>query len=138
MYSSRIDESKNLDNEEIIPNVGFTLDRAAIHLAKGNIYCHKQNGDQFELIELADFNQALFKSIETLRVELLSIHDFENLPNPNGTVINVDSECISDEDWEKAQKKYFAIQPLIAQKKAIEVLMVMREELKRAVLQVEH
>ncbi|MBE0442127.1 MULTISPECIES: Mu transposase C-terminal domain-containing protein [unclassified Psychrobacter] len=117
MYSSRIDESKNLDNEEIIPNVGFTLDRAAIHLAKGNIYCHKQNGDQFELIELADFNQALFKSIETLRVELLSIHDFENLPNPNGTVINVDSECISDEDWEKAQKKYFAIQPLIAQKK---------------------
>ena len=37
MYSSRIDESKNLDNEEIMQNAGFTLDRAVIHLAKGNI-----------------------------------------------------------------------------------------------------
>lgn len=101
-------------DEYIAPNVGFYLDRAAIHLAKGNIYQHKKTGKQFELIELMDFNQILVKSLETLKIETLSIHDLENITNPDGSIIHIDSECISDEDWDKAQKKYFAIQPLIS------------------------
>lgn len=59
-------------------------------------------------------NQALFKDLSTLKNELISIHELENATSSDGTLVNVDIECISDSDWEKAQKKYLAIKPLLS------------------------
>lgn len=102
------------DTDEDVEISGIKLKRGALQLASGNIYSHKTTDVQYKMIELIDMNQALFKNLSTLKNELISIHDLENTTNPQGTIINVDAEYISDADWEKAQSKYLAIKPLLS------------------------
>ena len=102
------------DADEALEISGIKLKRGALHLGIGKIYNHKTTGIQYEMLELLDMNQALFKNLSTLKNELISIHGLENATSAdNNELLNVDAEYISDADWEKAQSKYLAIKPLL-------------------------
>ncbi len=103
------------DTDETLEISGIKLKRGALHLGIGKIYNHKTTGIQYEMLELLDLNQALFKNLSTLKNELISIHGLENATSADDNeLLNVDAEYISDADWEKAQSKYLAIKPLLS------------------------
>jgi putative transposase len=80
----------------------------------GGIYRNKTDDDEYQLIEyLDDLNQAVFKNLQTLRNQVLSIHDFDNVIDGANTSVVIDLNDIGDDEWQEAQKKYLAITPLI-------------------------
>lgn len=103
----------NIVNESI-NSPGTAIKRGALHLSIGNVYSHKDTEIQYEMIEIIDLNQGLFKNLSTLTNELVSIHVLENVTNSNNVSINIDAESISDSDWKKAQHKHLIIEPLLS------------------------
>lgn len=92
---------------------GFGIWREAVHLTTGGIYRHKNTDHEYQLLHLIDSNQATFKNLKTLRNEILSVHDFNNVRSKQGASVQVHADEISDADWKKAQKRYMAIKPLM-------------------------
>ena len=103
----------NIVNKSINSS-GTAIKRGALHLSIGNIYSHKDTEIQYEMVEIIDLNQGLFKNLSTLTNELVSIHSLENVTNSNNVSINIDAESISDSDWKKAQHKHLIIEPLLS------------------------
>lgn len=93
--------------------VGISIQREALHLTLGGVYKNKSNGQEYQLIEFVDTNQSLFKNLTTLKTELLSVLLFTNVQHNRQSIVSVDVDAISDEDWKKAQQKLVAIQPLL-------------------------
>lgn len=88
--------------------------RNHIQMVLGGIYRNKTDDDEYQLIEyLDDLNQAVFKNLQTLRNQVLSIHDFDNVIDGANTSVVIDLNDIGDDEWQEAQKKYLAITPLI-------------------------
>lgn len=88
--------------------------RNHIQMVLGGIYRNKTDDDEYQLIEyLDDLNQAVFKNLQTLRNQVLSIHDFDNVTDGTNTSVVIDLNDIGDNEWQEAQKKYLAITPLI-------------------------
>ncbi|MGP5687075.1 Mu transposase C-terminal domain-containing protein [Psychrobacter glacincola] len=88
--------------------------RDHIQMVLGGIYRNKADNDEYQLIEyLDDLNQAVFKNLQTLRNQVLSIHDFDNVIDGANTSVVIDLNDIGDDEWQEAQKKYLAITPLI-------------------------
>ncbi|MGP5790096.1 Mu transposase C-terminal domain-containing protein [Psychrobacter celer] len=88
--------------------------RDHIQMVLGGIYRNKTDNDEYQLIEyLDDLNQAVFKNLQTLRNQVLSIHDFDNVIDGANTSVVIDLNDIGDDEWQEAQKKYLAITPLI-------------------------
>lgn len=102
-------EKADLDDD----SKSFSLLRDAIQLSIGAVYKHKQSGDEYQLLEFIDYHQALFKNLLTLQNEVLSIHLFQNVAHSGNSAILLDIDEIGDDNWKKAQKKLFAIKPLI-------------------------
>lgn len=98
------------DNDE---NVGIGIKRGAIQLNIGGIYKSKTDSQEYQLLEFIDLSKALFKNLTTLRTDILSIHDFENVVGKSNVSLLVDINNISDKDWEIAQKRYDAIKPIV-------------------------
>lgn len=92
---------------------GIYINRGAIRLSIGGIYRQKDTNQEYQLVEFVDANQGLFKNLQTLKVQLLSIHQFDNIHDENHAVMRLDVDAISDKDWEKAQIKYTAIEPFL-------------------------
>lgn len=88
--------------------------RNHIQMVLGGIYRNKTDDDEYQLIEyLDDLNRAVFKNLQTLRNQVLSIHDFDNVIDGANTSVVIDLNDIGDDEWQEAQKKYLAITPLI-------------------------
>lgn len=102
------------DIENLNCSVGFSIERSHIRINKGSIYLNTIDKVEYQLIEVIDINQCLFKNLNTNENKLMSIHEFRNVIKNDGTNVCIDSNLISDEDWEKAQFKYEAIQPLLS------------------------
>lgn len=100
--------------ENLNCSVGFSIERSHIRINKGSIYLNTIDKVEYQLIEVIDINQCLFKNLNTNENKLMSIHEFRNVIKNDGTNVCIDSNLISDEDWEKAQFKYEAIQPLLS------------------------
>lgn len=90
------------------------LKRDYIQMAMGGLYVNKTDKKEYLLVEfLEDINQAVFKDLSTLSNHVLSVHDFENSVSESNVSVIVDLNEISDKDWQKAQRKYLAIKPLL-------------------------
>ncbi|MDY3306781.1 hypothetical protein [Psychrobacter sanguinis] len=90
------------------------LKRDYIQMAIGGLYVNKTDKKEYLLVEfLEDINQAVFKDLSTLSNHVLSVHDFENSVSESNVSVIVDLNEISDKDWQKAQRKYLAIKPLL-------------------------
>lgn len=88
--------------------------RDHIQMVLGGIYRNKTDNDEYQLIEyLDDLNQAVFKNLQTLKNQVLSIHDFDNVTDSANTSVVIDLNDIGNDEWQEAQKKYLAITPLI-------------------------
>ena len=111
----------NDDYKLVNENLGVQVDhhydnieRNYIQMSLGGVYRRKSNSEEYQLMEyLEDINQAVFKNLSNLRNEVLSVHDFGNITDKKDVSVQVDLNDISDKDWQKAQKKYLAIKPLI-------------------------
>ena len=57
------------DTDEALEISGIKLKRGALHLGIGKIYNHKTTGIQYEMLELLDMNQALFKNLSGIRLD---------------------------------------------------------------------
>ena len=110
------------NNDELIDkNFGLQVDhhfdnieRNYIRMSLGGVYRRKSDNEEYQLIEyLEDINQAVFKNLSSLKNEVLSVHDFRNITNKSDVSVLVDLNEISDEDWQKAHKKYLVIKPLM-------------------------
>ena len=109
------------DFETLNENLGVEVDhhydaieRDYVQMSLGGIYRKKSDDEEYQLIEyLEDINQAVFKHLSSLKNQVLSVHDFKNVTTKSDVLIQVDINDISDEDWQKAQKKYLAIKPLV-------------------------
>lgn len=95
-------------------SAGFSIERSHIKINKGSIYLNTIDNIEYQLIEVIDINQGLFKNLQTNENKLKSIQEFRNVIKNDGANISIDSNLISDEDWEKAQFKYEAIQPFLS------------------------
>ncbi|MGP5495003.1 Mu transposase C-terminal domain-containing protein [Psychrobacter celer] len=113
-----------LDTEIVTKPIGLRMSshfdtnskysRDHIQMVLGGIYRNKTDNDEYQLIEyLDDLNQAVFKNLQTLRNQVLSIHDFDNVIDGANTSVVIDLNDIGDDEWQEAQKKYLAITPLI-------------------------
>lgn len=113
-----------LDTEIVTKPIGLRMSshfdtsskysRDHIQMVLGGIYRNKADNDEYQLIEyLDDLNQAVFKNLQTLRNQVLSIHDFDNVIDGANTSVVIDLNDIGDDEWQEAQKKYLAITPLI-------------------------
>ena len=102
------------DIENLNRSVGFSIERSHIRINKGSIYLNTIDNVEYQLIEVIDINQCLFKNLNTSENKLMSIHEFRNVIKNDGTNVSIDSNLISDEDWEKAQFKYESIQPILS------------------------
>ncbi|NNP77810.1 transposase [Acinetobacter sp. Ac_3412] len=100
--------------ENLNCSVGFSIERSHIRINKGSIYLNTIDNVEYQLIEVIDINQCLFRNLQTNENKLMSINEFRNVIKHDGANISIDSNLICDEDWEKAQFKYEAIQPLIS------------------------
>lgn len=90
------------------------IERDYIQMTLGGVYKRVSDDKEYQLVEyLDDINQAVFKDLSTLRNNVLSVHEFRNVTSGSDVSVQVDLNEISDEDWQKAQKKYLAIKPLI-------------------------
>lgn len=94
-------------------NFVMPIERSAVTLSIGRIYKNRKNGQDYQLLELIDINQALFKNLTTLVNEVASIHDFSNKGITSYNSFQIDADEISDDDWKNAQRKLEAIQPFI-------------------------
>lgn len=98
----------------IHPRYHSRLGRGRIILQKGNIYVHREDGEQYELIEYLDEDaQVMIRNIHTRQSKIASIHQLENLKVNEREDISIDLSAISDEYWEKALEKYEMIKPLL-------------------------
>lgn len=97
------------DSEDFV----MPIERSVVTLTIGGVYKSRKNGQDYQLLELIDINQALFKNLTTLFNEVASIHDFSN--KNTGSYINfqIDADEISDDDWKNAQRKLEAIKPFV-------------------------
>lgn len=106
-----------LDEKKLGVEVGHHFDaieRDYVQMTLGGVYKRNSSGQEYQLLEyLEDINQAVFKNLSTLKNSVLSVHDFKNVRSKSDVSVQVDLNEISDEDWQKAQKKYLAIKPLI-------------------------
>ena len=100
--------------ENLNRSIGFSIERSHIRINKGSIYLNTIDNVEYQLIEVIDINQCLFKNLQTNENKLMSIHEFRNVIKHDGANVSIDSNLICDEDWEKAQFKYEAIQPLLS------------------------
>lgn len=104
-------------NENLGIQVGHhydAIERDYVQMSLGGMYKKKSDNEEYQLIEyLEDINQAVFKHLSSLKNYVLSVHDFKNVTTERDVLVQVDINDISDEDWQKAQKKYLAIKPLI-------------------------
>lgn len=90
------------------------LGRGRIILQKGNVYVHREDGEQYELLEYLDEDaQVMIRNIHTRQSKIASIHQLENLKVNEREDISIDLSAISDEYWEKALEKYEMIKPLL-------------------------
>lgn len=90
------------------------LQRGRIILKKGNIYLHRDDGNQYELIEYLDENaQVMIRNLHTRKSKIASIYQLENIKINEREDISVDLSTIDEDYWEKALKKYEAIKPLL-------------------------
>lgn len=88
--------------------------RDTIQMVLGGIYRNKTDNQEYQLIEyLTDLNEAVFKNLQTLTNKVLSIHNFNNVKNSSNVSVVVDLNSIGDDEWQEAQRKYFAITPII-------------------------
>ena len=94
-------------------NFVMPIERSVVTLSIGRIYKNRKNGQDYQLLELIDINQALFKNLTTLVNEVASIHDFSNKGITSYNSFQIDADEISDDDWKNAQRKLEAIQPFI-------------------------
>lgn len=112
------EDKDDLINEKLGFKVGHhydSIERDYVQMLLGGIYKNRSEGQDYQLIEyLEDINQAVFKNLSTLRNHILSVHDFKNVTTESNISVQVDLNDISDEDWQKAQKKYLAIKPLMS------------------------
>ena len=113
-----------LNNEVVTKPIGLRMSthfdtsspysRNHIQMVLGGIYRNKSDNDEYQLIEyLDDLNQAVFKNLQTLSNQVLSIHDFDNVTDGASTSFVIDLNDIGDDEWQEAQKKHLAITPLI-------------------------
>lgn len=91
-----------------------SIERDYIQMTLGGVYKRVSDNKEYQLVEyLENINQAVFKNLSTLKNNVLSVHEFRNVTSVSDVSVQVDLNEISDEDWQKAQKKYLAIKPLI-------------------------
>lgn len=110
------DENIELQDDKELNNLeskGVTINRGTLSLTVGGIYKHQGTAQEYQLIEFVDASQALFKNLETLKTQLLSIHQFDNIHDENHAVMRLDIDSISDKAWGRAQAKYAAIEPFL-------------------------
>lgn len=100
--------------ENLNCSAGFSIERSHIKINKGSLYLNTIDSAEYQLLEVIDTNQGLFKKLNTNENKLMSIQEFRNVIKYDGTNVSIDSNLISDESWEKAQFKYEAIQPLLS------------------------
>lgn len=89
------------------------IERSVVNLTIGGLYKSRKNGQDYQLLEIIDINQALFKNLTTLINEVASIHDFSNKNTRSYTSFQIDADEISDDDWKNAQRKLEAIRPFV-------------------------
>lgn len=106
------DDAKSL---KAMKDAGSSIQRGAIRLSLGGIYKNKIDGQEYQLIEFVNPHESLFKNLTTLKNQLLSIHIFNNVNTDDHSIVCMDVDEISHEDWRKAQEKLTAIQPLLMQ-----------------------
>ncbi|MBD1577290.1 DDE-type integrase/transposase/recombinase [Vibrio sp. S11_S32] len=105
---------KSLENGIIEQREHGRLQRGRIVLQKGNIYLHREDGQQYELVEYLDeHSQVMIRNLHTRKSKVASIYQLENMKINEREDISVDLSAISNEYWEKALKKYEALKPLL-------------------------
>ena len=108
-------EPKKQDESDLasMNNKGVVINRGTLRLSIGGIYKKQDSDEEYQLIEFVDTNQAFFKNLKTLKVQVLSIHQFENVHDADHAVMRLDIDAISDKEWERAQAKHAAIEPIL-------------------------
>lgn len=109
------EEHQEQDDKELgnMLKKGVSINRGTLRLAIGGIYKKQGTTQEHQLIEFFDANQAFFKNLQTLKVKLLSIHEFDNINDENHAAMRLDIDAISDKDWGRAQAKYAVIEPIL-------------------------
>lgn len=80
---------------------GIYINRGAIRLSIGGIYRQKDTNQEYQLVEFVDANQGLFKNLQTLKVQLLSIHQFDNIHDENHAVSFIDKK----RGWQEGNRR---------------------------------
>ena len=82
------------DIENLNRSVGFSIERSHIRINKGSIYLNTIDNVEYQLIEVIDINQCLFKNLQTNENKLMSIHEFRNVIKHDGANVSIDSNLI--------------------------------------------
>lgn len=93
---------------------GYTPNREQISFKEGQLYRHKQTGEEHLLLVLIDNHKAAFKTLKNLKTSVFSLDDFMPCTQQED-VSTIDLSQISDEQWKEAFKRYRVIDPLINQ-----------------------
>lgn len=97
-------------------SIGYIPNREQISFKQGCIYQHKQNNEEYLLLELAQDNKAIFKALKNCKTSLLDLDDFiPTYHHGEHPMSAIDLSQISDKQWQVAFSRYAAIDPLINQ-----------------------
>lgn len=93
---------------------GYSPNRKQISFKEGNVYQHKDTGEEYLLLTLNEDNSAIFKSLKKLKTSLLSLDNFIH-DDQQEHIPDCDLSKISDEQWKTAFDRYKMIEPLVTQ-----------------------
>lgn len=73
--------------ENLNCSAGFSIERSHIKINKGSLYLNTIDSAEYQLLEVIDTNQGLFKKLNTNENKLMSIQEFRNVIKYDGQTL---------------------------------------------------